>query len=513
MDNQKAKQFVGQLIAKLSKEVYDDSAWDGSASRWETAEEYCADCLIDLNPAGQKKTKENCHLPYRHPGSNKINKNALRAMASGARGLPAVKGVPKEQIVKAANWIIRHWRGAFGKPAPASIYRLAGKQPPEQDKSLFLKSADGSFWFLGIYSNKFEDVEGDILSEQAHREFAKWANENDFHPQLTLLHLPRMPYRFWYEAYKQFGQQPTKMNELLREVYKGYAIGEVERIIPFDGFAAVVARVKPEAYPIAEKLSAMSNLGMSHGFVVLDFYFRDDADIVKSGIVVDRYRTYEVSILPRERAANKFTLPVFTRGKSMAISEQDKQWLNSVGMPQELIEAAEVSSDEARKLLERILDYKSIEEQEEEQDKPAEQADVEVEESASTQESEAIDSSYEQYRQRIIDDLKIADLHKSLDGLVKAVQELAELREQVTELSASLEQVRKQIASLERDEDEKIAAQFAPINWPAIGFSPALASETVVSKEVAQAVTKGMSGGDEEIDLFLTSLMGNAKGK
>lgn len=519
MDIQKARHFFNSLIKTADgSKIYEDSPWDGSASRWETAEDYCADCLIDLNPPGEEKVKGRCYLPYRHPGSSQINIRALRAMASGARGLPAVKGVPMDQIVKAANWIIRHWNGAFGKPAPASIYRLAGKRSPERDKSTFLKSADGTLWFLGIYSNKFKDVEGDILSERAHREFAEWANRNNFHPQLTLLHLPRMPNWFWQEAYKALGQQPAKMNELLREVYKDYSIGEVERVIPLDGFIAVVARIKPEAAPIAEKLSALPNLGMSHGFIVLDFHVYDKGSGASDGIVVDRYRTYEVSILPQARAANKFTLPIFVRSSDMAMSEQDKRWLCDIGIPPDLVNAAEADVGLANQILERILAYKGLAEGD-----AAELTGGGNDESGSKQEQEGASGeretdNYEQYRERIIEDLKIADLHRALAELATAIQELSGLRERVDGLSSAVNGIEKAVSALKKSDDEKIGEKFAPIKWPIIGFSPASDPSTTVSERVARAICNNAPGaatstGNEEVDLFLSSLMGNLRGK
>ena len=47
---------------------FSDKPWDGSASRWGTAEAYCSACLIDVNPKGQKKVKGLCHLPVKEPG-------------------------------------------------------------------------------------------------------------------------------------------------------------------------------------------------------------------------------------------------------------------------------------------------------------------------------------------------------------------------------------------------------------------------------------------------------------
>jgi hypothetical protein len=64
-------------------------AWDGSASRWDTPEAYCAASAIDLNPAGKAKIKDRCHLPYKEPGSGTININGVKAALSRlGQGLP-----------------------------------------------------------------------------------------------------------------------------------------------------------------------------------------------------------------------------------------------------------------------------------------------------------------------------------------------------------------------------------------------------------------------------------------
>jgi len=66
-------------MAMLLSRAYTDANWDGSASRWDTAEAYCSAAAIDLNPTGKPKTKDNCHLPYKEPGSGTINVNGVRA--------------------------------------------------------------------------------------------------------------------------------------------------------------------------------------------------------------------------------------------------------------------------------------------------------------------------------------------------------------------------------------------------------------------------------------------------
>lgn len=64
-------------MAILLSRAYTEMPWDGSASRWPTAEAYCAASAIDMNGNGPK-TKSMCHLPYKEP-SGEINIHGVRA--------------------------------------------------------------------------------------------------------------------------------------------------------------------------------------------------------------------------------------------------------------------------------------------------------------------------------------------------------------------------------------------------------------------------------------------------
>lgn len=75
-------------MAILLSRAYTEDPWDGSASRWDTPEAYCAASAIDLNGAGPK-TKDACHLPYKEPGSGTININGVKAaLARLGQGFP-----------------------------------------------------------------------------------------------------------------------------------------------------------------------------------------------------------------------------------------------------------------------------------------------------------------------------------------------------------------------------------------------------------------------------------------
>jgi hypothetical protein len=74
-------------MAILLSRAYTDAAWDGSASRFDTPEAYCAASAIDLNGSGQK-TKDACHLPFKEP-TGEINVNGVKAaLARIGQGFP-----------------------------------------------------------------------------------------------------------------------------------------------------------------------------------------------------------------------------------------------------------------------------------------------------------------------------------------------------------------------------------------------------------------------------------------
>ncbi len=72
---------VPEEMTLMLARAYTEIAWDGAASRFSTAEAYCAASAIDLNPSGGPKTKSACHLPYKEP-TGEINVNGVRAALS-----------------------------------------------------------------------------------------------------------------------------------------------------------------------------------------------------------------------------------------------------------------------------------------------------------------------------------------------------------------------------------------------------------------------------------------------
>jgi hypothetical protein len=516
----------------LESKEFDTSAWNGSASQWDTPEAYCSDCLIDENSGGGPKTKDKCHLPYRKPGSSQINKNALRAIGAGARSLTAVQASPASKK-KAANWVISHWKSAFGTPAPSAMYRIAGKTQPsagEKSSAQFFKAANGDWYALLIYSNKYEDRETDILSNKAHVEYATWVNEKGFHPHITLFHQPVLDKRLWIKAFELYGDNIPKLNEIVSKMYResGIGLAEVERVTVMNGFTFMLGKVYPEKVAVAEKLSTMKDLGTSHSFVAIDFSTRE-----KSGMIVNKYRTFEGTILPRHRAANLLTLSVLQEkamGVQIKMNEADRAWLSGV-LGEKTVEGLETATADLEKQFDGLLNFKALAEGEEETpaEVPAVEPPVVVEtpvEEVTTEEKAAkmpagkkpagkmpMDPE-DMTDQGADEDTEDADGKKrapvkevteevpasaqaiaaavmkmlNVEELQGVLKTLAEGQTALTEKVSKLEGVAATVEQLKKSDDEKIAEVFTPFAWKA--FMPSQAEPPVNQKALKTQVEK-----------------------
>jgi hypothetical protein len=522
------REVAGNMLNKvvnwlgLVKAEFDTSPWNGSASQWDTAEAYCSDCLIDTNPSGAKKTKDKCHLPYRSPGSSSINKNALRAMASGARGISALKGVPAEEKARAAKWVVSHWKAAFDRPAPDSMYHMAGMTPPkagEKSSVLFFKDKDQKWWVMLMYSNKYEDRETDIVSEAAHLKFAEFCQKSGFKPQIVLFHLPKLSDTFWLNVYHKYHDSVEKMQEIVHKVYRdtGSAIAEAERVTYLNGFALMMGRVYPEKYAVAEKLAGMKDLGNSHTFIATDFKEKDD-----SGIIVNNYISFEGTILPRSRAANVLTFTalkekvmnkIFAKAKGKAaLSETDQQWLESV-LGKEGAAALVENTKDLEKTLDPILAFKQATEEVGPEETPAEDEAAAEEIAAEETVSSEPDDPAEEVVGKVLEVLNIEELQGVVKSLVDNNNALVEQNKQLVERIVALE---GKVVDLNKSEDEKIAAKYMPVNWGIPNLArPSESKETELSdKKAAKAIGDGPTlpegaGGDD--NMLAVGLWNNLK--
>lgn len=329
--------------------------------------------------------------------------------------------------------LIKSIRGVFQK-----------EDIPADTSTAFFKDESGQWWMIGIYSNRFEDRHGDIIPQTAHDEYAAWLKSSDFKPVITVLHQPRLPKEFWLMMWQAYQDDIPTLNEIVRTVYADYALGEVVRIVPLNGFMSVVAKIFPHRQAQAEALSAMKDLGMSHGFIAAK---EDDK-------VIAAYRSFEFTVLPRERAANLWTQPLFSEVKqAMPISKEDRTFLEGIGFPSDVLDKG---TEEMFQRLAPILKFKEI------ADPPP--AETPVETPATTPSAE-----YSDIRAQLIKDLNLEGLQTVLTQMTKQIEDLTALTKTQAAVLATLE---TQTKSLSQDEDARIASQFQAPVWPALGFSP-----------------------------------------
>ena len=191
--------------------------------------------------------------------------------------------------------------------------------PPKVQKSDFTvwKDIDDNWRWMTVYSNKFRDSDRvpEIISEKSHITFERLVDDGIVPPpDLWLWHVP------------------------------GTMWGKSDMVTYSDGFSVAFGTVLPDYEHIAENLSkAIDNgedIAVSHGMPG-QFIIRNEDDPT----VIDFHITREISVLPRNAAANKLTgFVVFNKEQgetAMPIPDEKKEWLLGVGLTAEQIEGLE----------------------------------------------------------------------------------------------------------------------------------------------------------------------------
>lgn len=159
----------------------------------------------------------------------------------------------------------------------------------EKSAILIEKDLDGNWRWVGRPSNNFIDLQEDIISAAAHKEYVGFLNMNkEMAPQFFTWHLPGT-------------------------ARENAADGWMEH----EGTLIMSGKLtEPEAAALL-KAQAQFDLGMSVGGVAFRGNPNDKREITS-------YRLYEVSDLPRNRAANPFTSLETMITKEVSMNDQEK---------------------------------------------------------------------------------------------------------------------------------------------------------------------------------------------
>ena len=217
-------------------------------------------------------------------------------------------------------------KGMVAKSVRAAATKLGIDMPPPKDFNAIQieKDANGDWRSVMWTSNNFIDRDGDIISEDAHKEYVEWVNKEENKvcmPAFVTWHTPGTA----------------------RE-------NPVDYVDFFNGFLVTSAKLTDTEAVGLLKATKKTNIGMSHGSFVLE---RD----AKDPRIITKYRMYEVSDLPLDKAANPFTA-IETVSKEVEMDKKEylaellgeekaEAFLAKTGLKQKSLQDAEIESKEA----------------------------------------------------------------------------------------------------------------------------------------------------------------------
>lgn len=176
------------------------------------------------------------------------------------------------QMLKRGGQAAKDARAALPKIRAAAKKFGIGKMEKSSSAIIVEKGADNQWRAIMWPSNNFIDLDHDIISEKAHKDFVEWINKNmDLAPIFLCHHVP------------------------------GTARKSAVDFVSYEnGFLMMSAPLEEEEAAGLLRAQLKTDLGMSHTSLVLE---RDPQD----SRVVTKYLMVEVSDLPLSHAANPFT--------------------------------------------------------------------------------------------------------------------------------------------------------------------------------------------------------------
>lgn len=279
------------------------------------------------------------------------------------------------------------------------------------------KDYQGNPRWLALHSNKFFDREKEVFPESAHKEYEEWVAETGRYPELWLWHLP------------------------------GSKIGVADLIAYTDGFVLSSGTFTAEAInlQVPERLKEMDDdLGVSHGYV-----YPDDA-LTEEG-VYKQYRTYEISPVPAEKAANVWTsMSVELKEVPMPLEPTRRKFLVAVIGEEKTAAIEEGVAGLAKELTDNGVAFKTVGKALDDADAAAEEetpggsdaapGDAEEEDDESDPSSDSADDT-----PAASDDEEEEDASAGGDTILDGVKEL------LAPVASKLDSIESRLTSLEGD--------------------------------------------------------------
>lgn len=234
------------------------------------------------------------------PGDKAQAKRRIRAAINKASGSDDQKAALRGRLDKVKEGVFKKAAAVIGGWLKAE----KGLDLATTGVTVF-KDANDKYRWLATVTNRWRDRDNppEIFEAKAHRNFVEYLDRGGVMPEFWLWHTP------------------------------GTAIGKADWVTYDGGFLLASGTFYEGMEDQAERLSKMKGLGISHGYK----YIYSDAN---RGII-GQYRSFEISALPHERAANAFTgLDIVSKEAMMEITPTKRAFLVGV-MGEEKVAALE----------------------------------------------------------------------------------------------------------------------------------------------------------------------------
>lgn len=288
---------------------YGASSEGGCAScRWFVSPNSCLLVWGDVSPTGKCKLWYDGASMMAEPEMMEKEAHPLRKLL--------------QSIAKAL-----HLNEDGSEPDPSPLSEVAAPEPASAEQPpvrpiMFVKTSDGRTRFFTSFTNAFKDLHGEIITQAAHKDYVFWATQKQQYPELQLWHC---------------GPQSK--------------FGQVDWLDYTDGFVVASGLIDADKEYIADALKE-ADVKVSHGFYGVS---NDAKEIVA-------YRTFEVSVLPADNAANPYTSFNIAKEFDMGFNPVKREWLKTVAnMSDDAIAAWESKLVDMKKSLEQLgIEYKEV---------------------------------------------------------------------------------------------------------------------------------------------------------
>lgn len=375
---------------------------------------------------------------------------------AGGKTTPrSLRHFPVHDAAHTRNALARASQSPFGSKAMPKIHAAAKKfgikVGSKETELRIYKDNQGDWRWLGIFSNNFEDTSEEIITEAAHKEFIVFLDE---HPEHAPFFVP------WHTL------GAARKN---RADFWDYV----------DGFMLIGGKLEADEAQALQKAQKDAQLGMSHGFFPLEHDPKNEKHITK-------YRTFEVSDLPLQNAANPFTgINVIMKEVAMGFNAVKREYLvGQIG--EDAVKELEKGLKQGGNIL-QLLGVPS-----------KEAAPSDAEEVEGTEEVPAIETDEEPATAEVL-----ATLTKAISdqlGLPALSALLENHDKELKTLAATNKAQAETIKKLTKSDDEKIAEKIAPASslfWMQKGNRPSQSKANIVKKD--DEVDTEDEGTEEEV--------------